>query len=465
MWPKPFPDLSVDHRTQTQRSADVRLAHLQSARLAGTAVLAQNVNPDLVAALKSRREGADQTIVQVESAQTGTGQQTLVVPAEVLVRRRRDGRVEELAGPILGAAFTRRDLSPELVCPELIDRLVRYDAPDRPAWERRGDVDQLATASLTGGLATVPVLQHHGGPSPVVVKAPGGAAPTEVTAPATSIALSSQPRIVVAVIDTGVSAEARGDGWLADLDRSLDRIDPLDAFPAGGSPPHGNGFLDFAAGHGTFAAGIIRQVEPHAEIRIYRALDSDGVGSEVAVACAMVRAVKDGAQIVSLSLGTHTDDGLPPVAFEAALDAIDELSGGSEAPVFVAAAGNSGTTELVWPAASTRVIAVAALTPDSGPAAWSSRGPWVDCSTIGQGVVSTYVEGTEDTAFGGTDSYGTSAWAMWTGTSFAAPQIAAAIARLCRETGLPPRAAADRLIAAGTPVPDFGQALELLPGT
>ena len=122
----------------------------------------------------------------------------------------------------------------------------------------------------------------------------------------------------------------------------------------------------------------------------------------------------------------------------------------------------------MWPGASRRVISVAGLTgltANPTPAAWSSRGVWVDCSTVGEGIVSTYVEGEEDPAFGGTDSYPPDAWALWVGTSFAAPQIAGAISRTCRERNLPPRAAARRLIRSGVAIPDFGRKLVFLPGT
>ena len=74
-------------------------------------------------------------------------------------------------------------------------------------------------------------------------------------------------------------------------------VDPLDRFPL----RRPDGYLDLAAGHGTFVAGIVRQVAPRAEVTVYRAVDSDGVGTEVTVACEMIRAVKEGAQIINLS--------------------------------------------------------------------------------------------------------------------------------------------------------------------
>jgi hypothetical protein len=113
--------------------------------------------------------------------------------------------------------------------------------------------------------------------------------------------------IRVAVIDTGIADEQRSDGWLTGLVQS-DNVDPLDALP---SP---NGFLDLGAGHGTFVAGVVQQVAPGAEIAVYKGLDSDGAGSMVDTACAMVRAVRDGAQILNLSFGLEALDDEPPVA-------------------------------------------------------------------------------------------------------------------------------------------------------
>ena len=70
----------------------------------------------------------------------------------------------------------------------------------------------------------------------------------------------------------------------------------------------------------------------------------------------------------------------------------------------------------------------------------------MDCSTVAEGIVSTYVTGEEDPQFGGNDTYPSDAWAVWLGTSFAAPQIAGAISRTCRERTLSPRAAARRVV-------------------
>ena len=101
----------------------------------------------------------------------------------------------------------------------------------------------------------------------------------------------------VAVIDTGIwdDAERRSDGWLDGVPEARDRanIDPLDVV--------GNDhLLDLGAGHGTFVAGLIRQVAPGADVVVFRALDTDGVGTDESVALAIEAAAAAKADIIHL---------------------------------------------------------------------------------------------------------------------------------------------------------------------
>jgi subtilisin family serine protease len=241
--------------------------------------------------------------------------------------------------------------------------------------------------------------------------------------------------VIVAVIDTGIAecVEIRDDGVLEGIRVGSANVDPLNAINWSDSPQ--TRFLDMGAGHGTFVAGVIRQIAPKADVRVYRALDSDGIGTEVEIACAILRAWRDGATIINLSLGQETYRDRPPVALEAALELI------SDDVVVVASAGNLddqhvNDTEIMrphWPAAFRRVVAVGALTADYRPAPWSKRGQWVDVSTWGTDVVSTYVQGVEE----GNDTNpepdewpasDPDPWAKWSGTSFSAPQISGLLA-------------------------------------
>ena len=257
-------------------------------------------------------------------------------------------------------------------------------------------------AAVNNVTPTGPVSKAIGGPEPTVP--PPGSTP-DGPCPGTPCQ--------VAVIDTGITPELRADGWLAAVPRGGD-TDPLDAFPT----PGGDGMLDLDAGHGTFVAGIIQQTAPDADIRVYRAVDSDGIGGELEVACAMIRAVRDGAQIVNLSLGCQTQDDVPPIALQAALDVIAEIEqqDGREV-IIVAAAGNFGDERPCWPGAFDRVVSVAAVDASLAPIPWSSHGAWVTCATVGEGQRSTFVPGQEATTDGQhLSQFGQDAWAVWSGT-------------------------------------------------
>jgi subtilisin family serine protease len=249
--------------------------------------------------------------------------------------------------------------------------------------------------------------------------------------------------ITVAVIDTGLddAASVRTDHWLAGI---TGEVDPgsLDGDP----------MLGPAGGHGTFVSGIVRQVAPGCTIKVYRALDADGIGGEVQVAQAILQAAAEGADVINLSLGGATLFGDPPLAIEDALANIPQRI------LVVAAAGNDGSFTPSWPAAFKRVVSVGALECDMTPAPYSNRGPWVDVSTVGTGAISTFVTGTE---LDGDVYSGDSPCAVWSGTSFAAPQVAGLLAVMLAD-GIEPLSAVPALLAVGQPMPNFGSTLRIL---
>ncbi|HEY2308345.1 MAG TPA: hypothetical protein VGI05_20930 [Streptosporangiaceae bacterium] len=55
-------------------------------------------------------------------------------------------------------------------------------------------------------------------------------------------------------------------------------------------------------------------------------------------------------------------------------------------------------------------------------------------------------------------------FAVWSGTSFAAPQITGAIARLYQAPGVTLHSALDQLLQVAVPIPGFGQAVQILKG-
>jgi hypothetical protein len=396
----------------------------------------------------------DVKVTQFDFLPAAVGFDTLLVRGELLITAEsyegRSGRSQHRpAKDYLDALGMQVS---EVDCTELHGRVLRLTHPEMEPRDLSNVAKVLRqrgfTASLSNVTPTAPVAKAIGGPLPAPSPRPYQADSSPGT-PAK-----------VAIIDTGITAELRTDGWLRDIPRD-GNVDPLDSVPL----PAGDGYLDFDAGHGTFVAGIVQHIAPDAEIKVYRAIGSDGIAPEVQVACKMIQAIKDGAQIINLSLGCQTQDNVPPIAIRAALDVIAELEREQDRRVLiVAAAGNYADTTPCWPAAFRRVVSVAALASDLQPAHWSSRGFWVTCSTIGQGLHSTYVEGRESPLVEQVPhDFGPDAWAVWNGTSFAAPQLTGALARL-HDRGEPLGDTLRRLLRAGRPIPDFGHALKILPG-
>jgi subtilisin family serine protease len=268
-------------------------------------------------------------------------------------------------------------------------------------------------------------------------------------------------QVTVAVIDTGINHLSRTDGWLTGIPQGAANIDPLDVFPV---PP--DGLLDLSAGHGTFVAGVVEQVAPACTIVVYRVVDTQGMGASYDVAKAIIRAAEDGADIINASLGTMTVDDLPPLTFTTALDVVQP-----DHPdvLIVASAGNMGQETPMFPAAMKGVVGVGALAADLTPAPWSNHGFWVNCSAVGVGVISTFVEGEEPhTDAKGTvvtEHFGPDDWAIWSGTSFSAPQIAGKVAQLCQMSNVRPAVALGQLLAGQPVLPGYGHVIPILPGT
>jgi len=226
--------------------------------------------------------------------------------------------------------------------------------------------------------------------------------------------------VTVGVLDTGVRPHPWFEGsFLAtpgdDLPGDFDPLDENDDHE-----------LDRQAGHGTFVTGLILQQAPGATIRIIRVLDRDGKADVQTVANGIAALGAQGVDIINLSLGGYTRHDNEPMAIRNALQGLPRGT------VVVSAAGNHGATSAgaakrpFYPAASRGVVGVAALAPtENGKlkrASFSNLGPWIDCSTVGFRVLSTFVNfhDIRGKTFRG--------WAKWSGTSFAAPAVSGAIA-------------------------------------
>lgn len=213
-------------------------------------------------------------------------------------------------------------------------------------------------------------------------------------------AIDRGQRAIVAVIDTGV--QPRHPALQAALVAGYDMLDG-DAQPddtTNGIDDDGDGLVDEAAGHGTHVAGIIHLVAPAARIMPLRAIDSDGTGDEFAIARAIDFAISHGANVINLSLGTPAESALFKDMARAATRA---------GAVVVAAAGNIGSSQKQYPAATSCVLAITAIGPADIKPDFANFGSWVDVAAPGVAIYSTIPQ---------------DAYAYWGGTSMATPFVA-----------------------------------------
>jgi hypothetical protein len=257
--------------------------------------------------------------------------------------------------------------------------------------------------------------------------------------------------VSIAVLDTGLFKHE----WLAAVQAAANSQDVWDVEP--------DGYADNESGHGTFIAGLIRQIAPAATVSVVKVLDSHGVGDDLAVADAVARLPAE-VDIINLSLGGYTDGDSAPLAIASVLRKRRSVVG--------AAAGNNGSPRPFWPAAFKPVLAVGALEEKGGHwsrADFSNHGWWVDATARGVSLQSTFARGKTKVAQGpapaATDpTIAFDGWAGWDGTSFASPITAAVLARTMSRNGLATAEdAKDHLLASAphAPQPDFPLAVRI----
>jgi len=263
------------------------------------------------------------------------------------------------------------------------------------------------------------------------------------------------PAVLIAIIDTGVSAhpdltpslwpnddppgngspaddalDQDGSGAVEDWERADDDdngyvddaygYDFVDAPRIGGPGDAIERDADPAddSGHGTAVAGVvgaaaengigIAGLAPDCRLMIVRAGFNPGLGlfsgvlEEDDAAAAIVYAAENGARVINLSFGDTIESPIvsDAVAYARALGA-----------VIVASGGNQGTDGPHFPSALPGVIAVGATNRSDERAAFSSYGPNLDLVAPGESILTTAFE----------DDY-----VALSGTSFSAPLVAAA---------------------------------------
>lgn len=214
--------------------------------------------------------------------------------------------------------------------------------------------------------------------------------------------------VKVAVLDTGIDpSHVMFRGRIVG---SADFIDPANTAAidmADGVDNNNNDAIDEAYGHGTHVAGIVMLTAPDAMLLVGRVLNADGQGDVLAVAAGIRWAVRSGAQVINLSLGTltHSD------AIQNALEYAENHN-----VVVVASAGNWGAENpQEFPARSSHAIAIAASDASRHPAAFTSFGSFVALSAPGVAVRSAYPG---------------NSYRLWSGTSMSTPFVAGTAALL-----------------------------------
>lgn len=252
------------------------------------------------------------------------------------------------------------------------------------------------------------------------------------------------PRVRVAVVDSGIDLghpDFRG------------RIAAARSFVGGSAQD--------TDGHGTFVAGVIAAaiddgvgvagMAPSAQLLVAKVVGPDGTISPEAEARGIRWAVDSGARVINMSIGGLRDPGDPTRDTFSRLEANAVAYAISKGVAVVAAAGNADDAPTMpwpyasYPAALPHVVGVAALTRGGDVSDFSDRDKvHVDIAAPGEGIVSTLPRSlTAERATcveQGTSLCGPDEYREAEGTSFAAPQVAAAVATVLalrpRLTGL-----------------------------
>lgn len=219
------------------------------------------------------------------------------------------------------------------------------------------------------------------------------------------LSLTPAREIRVAILDTGLSP--RLPQLWARVVASFNGIegdDPGYDIPRG-QDSSGNGEPDEGVGHGTMVTGVVAQLAPFSKFVVARVADSDGVGSAWSLVKGLAFAVQSRAHVVNISLGRM--ERIP------ALSEMADYVAAENRITIVCAAGNNGERTKFFPASISDCISVTGVDDRDIKATFANWDSSVDHCAPATGIRSYYWDGN---------------WAVWSGTSFAAPMCTAVVA-------------------------------------
>ncbi len=196
--------------------------------------------------------------------------------------------------------------------------------------------------------------------------------PAKIGMPTVWATSLGSPATVVAILDSGVTANADLSGAIVGQTDIVNGDE--DATDDHG---HGTAVAAIVAGridNGVGGAGIC----PACSILAVKVADADGDAWDSDIAAGITWAVDHGASVINLSLGGTDDQG--------ELDAAVAYARSSGVSI-VAGAGNDGSSTAEYPAALPGVLAVGATAQSDALEAWSQRGDWVDLAAPGTAAV------------------------------------------------------------------------------
>ncbi len=251
----------------------------------------------------------------------------------------------------------------------------------------------------------------------------------------------------VYVADTGLLKDAEGGHpWLKGVQRAPNPDGTEQDWDPAGIDLDGVTTIPPYAGHGTFVAGVIRCMAPHADVMVSNIFQVAGSVLESDLVAELDRALAWGADVFNLSISTATRLNLSMLGFDNFRRRLQQAKGA----VCIVAAGNDGSPVPIYPAAYPEMVSVGALGADwRSRARFSNYGGWVDVYAPGRDLVNAYATGPyecHEYPYKGDirKFYG---MARWSGTSFSTPVVTGLVAARMSRTGESGQEAAAALLA------------------